>query len=178
MNATTIHGDFKRLDEVESKTAFHVCQLNVEREVARTYFGTAPQTVFVDGLGEADHWAVELKCGLVIAFQFVHQLEVGSVFADVPCVQHVRRHLKHWDDELVEVAGEQSSREHQVWIERLSPSNPMLLELTSHQVWRQGDDGNQVKIGSPTTLRDAECWVAEFESHHHKQIYWVSRCKG
>ncbi len=52
----------------------------------------------------------------------------------------------------------------------------MLRELEAFQVWRQGDDGNQVKVGAPTTKRDADCWVAELESHHHKQIYWVSRC--
>ena len=50
-----------------------------------------------------------------------------------------------------------------------------LATLTAFQVWGQGDDGNAMPVGFPTSERDAKCWVAELELHGHKQTYWYGR---
>jgi hypothetical protein len=168
LDVTTILGN-------KTKPWFHVCQLNVLREDASSFFDVAPVVADEPGLGDADYWAVQFECGLELGFEFFHLSEGASVYADMPCPQHVRRHLRHWDGELVDVPPDMFAPDREAMIERFAGQNPALLELDAFQVWRQGDDGKQVKVGLPTTKRDAECWVAEFESHHHKQIYWVSR---
>lgn len=155
---------------------FHVRQLDIDRHVAAAFFEVDPVVADEPGLGDADYWAVEFDCGLKLAFEFFHWGKGGSVLADLPCSQHARRHLRHWDSALVEVPREKQEPDRSAMIERFAADIPELLELEAFQVWRQGDDVNQVKIGLPTTKRDADCWVADFESHHHKQIYWVSRC--
>ena len=168
LDVTTILGD-------RTKPWFDVCQLNVQREDAALFFDVPPVVADEPGLGDADYWAVEFECGLKLSFEFFHQSGGGSVLSDLPCVQHVRRHLRHWDHELVDYPIETFAPDRNGMIERFASEIPALLELDAYQVWRQGDDGNQVKVGALTTKRDADCWVAEFESHHHKQIYWVSR---
>lgn len=154
---------------------FLVCQLRIHRQDAASFFNVEPVAADEPGLGDADYWAVQYDCGLKLAFEFFHLSEGGSVYADLPCLQHVRRHLRHWDCELVEVPEEMFAADREAMIERFADHNPSLLELNAFQVWRQGDDGNPIKIGFPTTKRDADCWVAELESHHHRQIYWVTR---
>ncbi|MEM7316101.1 MAG: hypothetical protein AAF497_23450, partial [Planctomycetota bacterium] len=54
----------------------------------------------------------------------------------------------------------------------LEPWATQLANLKALQVWRQGDDGNPMPVGHPTSERAARCWAAELESHGHKQIYW------
>ncbi|MCO8120406.1 hypothetical protein NHH03_01560 [Stieleria sp. TO1_6] len=169
LDVTTILGN-------KTKPWFHVCQLNVRREDAASFFDVEPVVADEPGLGDADYWAVRFDCGLELGVEFFHLSEGASVYADLPCAQHVRRHLRHWDRELVDVPPDMFAPDREAMIERFADQNCALLELDAFQVWRQGDDGNQVKIGIPTTKRDADCWVAEFGSHHHKQIYWVSRC--
>ncbi|WP_145218957.1 hypothetical protein [Planctomycetes bacterium TBK1r] len=157
---------------------FHVCQLSIDRQAAADFFDVDAVVADEPGLGDGDYWAVKFDCGLKLAFEFFHWGKGGSVFADLPCSQHARRHLRHWDSELVDVPRDMQEPDRGAMIERFAGEMPELLELDAFQVWRQGDDGNQVKIGMPTTKRDADCWVAELESHHHKQIYWVSRASA
>lgn len=40
-------------------------------------------------------------------------------------------------------------------------------------LWRQDDNGNRVRIETFATREAAQARQAEFESRHHKQIYWV-----
>lgn len=40
-------------------------------------------------------------------------------------------------------------------------------------LWRQDDNGNRVRIETFATREAALARQAEFESRHHKQIYWV-----
>lgn len=169
LDVTTILGN-------RTKPWFSVCNLSVRREDAASFFGVAPVVAYEPGLGNADYWAIQFECGLKLAFEFFHMSEGANVLADLPCAQHVRRHLRHWEHDLADYPPETFAFDREAMIERFRKEIPALLELDAYQVWRQGDDGNQVKVGVPTTKRDADCWVAEFESHHHKQIYWVSRC--
>lgn len=46
--------------------------------------------------------------------------------------------------------------------------------LAVARVWRQGDDGNQMRVGTLTSERAAKCRIAELESHKHKQTYWYT----
>lgn len=170
LDVTTILGS-------KARPWFHVFQLNVTRIKAAAFFPVAAVVADEPGLGEADYWAVQFDCGLKIGFEFFHLTDNASVYAALPCAQHVRRHLRHWDRDLVEVPREMQEPDRTAMIERYSREMPELLELEDYQVWRQGDDGNPIRVGVPTTKRDAECWISNLESHFHKQIYWVTRRK-
>lgn len=157
-----------------SRPWFSLFTLNVERRKIHDYLDAEPVVANEPGLGNADYWAIQFDCGLKVLFEAFHDSPQVMVAADLPCPQHVERHLQHWRKALVDVS-DQFLDDHASMIRRFSSEMPELEELRSYQVWRQGDDGNQVRCGLSTTKRDAECWLAEFESHHHKQIYWVSR---
>lgn len=154
---------------------FHVFELTVNRQAASKFFTVDPVVADEPGSGNADYWAVEFDCGLRVGFEFFHSYEGASVYADLPCAQHARRHLRHWDRQLIEVPSDVTELDRTSMIERFWQEIPELLDLDEYQVWRQGDDGNPVSVGFPTTRRDAECWVAELESSFHKQIYWITR---
>ena len=149
---------------------FHLC---VSHEEIRNYLQAKPVVANDANWGDADYWAIQFDCGLKIALEAFHESPHALVYADAPCRQHVTRHLFRWEKNLVDVS-DQFVEYHNHLIQRFLGEMSELQELKSYQVWRQGDDGNQVSIGSPTTKRDAQCWVAELESHHHKQIYWVA----
>lgn len=86
LDVTTIFGN-------KTRPWFHVCLLNVKREKASEFFPVPPVVSDEPGLGEADYWAVQFDCGLKIAFEFFHLSEGVSVYSDLRCVQHVRRHI-------------------------------------------------------------------------------------
>ena len=155
---------------------FELFLLDVPREVAAEWFGCRPHVASVDGLGDADYWIVEFDCGLKVGFEFLHHGKGGSVLATEPVAQHVARHLRHWRDQLHEYPPETFELDRNSMIEQFRDTMPELTELDSYQVWRQGDDGNEARVGFPTSRLDAECWRAELESHGHKQIYWISPC--
>lgn len=48
-----------------------------------------------------------------------------------------------------------------------------LLLATAPALWRQGDNGNRVRVETFATREAALARQAEFGSRHHKQIYWV-----
>lgn len=157
---------------------FILFELHVDRQSAAPWFSCPPHVDFVEGVDDADHWAVEFDCGLKVAFEFLHCNKSGIVYASQPVAQHVRRHLKHWQNALRELPPEDLEPERSYTIQQFANDMPELTRLNACQLWRQGDDGNQVKIGEPTSLQDATCWQAELESHKHKQIYWISRVES
>lgn len=167
--------DAKTIIGNKSRPWFFVFHLNINRNKAYQWFKIEPHVAAEEGLGDADYWALEFECGLRVAFEFFHFSNGGIVYATEPVPQHVARHLSHWKTELNESAFEFFEPERTSMIERFGSEMPELKELNSFQLWRQGDDGNKMKVGFPTSRRDAECWAAELESHKHKQIYWVSR---
>lgn len=157
---------------------FRIASLKYDLALAKHHFGESPWQNFVDGLGDADYWAFEYPCGLRMLFEFIHPLGVGmvgyaNVFADLPETEHGLRHLTFPKSLVTPAAPESNAHE----IETLSTREPwstLLATLHGFQVWRQGDDGNQMPVGEPTTERDARCRVKELESHGHKQIYWYT----
>lgn len=171
--------DFRYLTDTKRFPWFRVYHLQVDRAAAAEWFSRefrCPAHVeVVDGLGDADYWALECDCTLKIGFEFVHLGKGGLVYASEPIGQHVARHLSHWKDALHEVPAETMKPEYAGTIERFAATIPALNELAAFQLWRQGDDGNQIEIGTPTSRLNAECLLAELESHKHKQTYWISR---
>jgi hypothetical protein len=185
--------DFKQICENQELAWFDLFQLDLDQRIAESWFGIEPyraaslrNSVFpvqrcspcvdlVDVLNDFSYWAVEFDCGLKVAFEFPDQGYPASVMATEPVAQHVRRHLKHWQSELREYPPGTLELNYTVMLDRFVAKVPELTELCNYQLWRQGDDGNQVAIGVPTTQRDAACWQSELESHKHKQIYWVTR---
>ena len=158
---------------------FHIANLAYEISVVRDRLGVSPYQDFVDGLGDADYWAFEYPCGLRLLFEFIHPIGSGmngyaNVFADLPEIGHGLRHIPF--PQIVH--GCSTLKDNGAEINALLDREPWATSLaTLHhfQVWRQGDDGNQMPVDTPTSERDAKCRVQELESHGHKQIYWYSR---
>lgn len=50
---------------------------------------------------------------------------------------------------------------------------PAVSSAAAWALWRQDDNGNRVRIETFATREAALARQAEFESRHHKQIYWV-----
>jgi hypothetical protein len=159
---------------------FELFQLKVSRQEFRNWIKTDPVVDWVDGLGDADYFAIEFDCGLQVAFEFLHGippsiLPPGTVLATEWNAHHVRRHLSIWNAQLVEFADDVFFRERE-WAFKHFPQ--LLLDPANQSRWqlmRMGDDGNPMAIGQPTSKPDAECWQAEFESRGHKQTYWVDQ---
>ncbi|TWT93257.1 hypothetical protein [Stieleria varia] len=154
---------------------FQLFLLHVDRRTAREWFGTEPFVEFVQGLGDADIWAVKFDCGLTVGFEFLHLETGGSIRASEPNPSHVQRHFQNWKSKLEPYPASTFADLDAMTIDHYAERHPELLEPRSYQLWRQGDDGNEMPIGEPTSLLDAKCWQTELESHKHKQIYWVSK---
>lgn len=169
--------DFRTLSG-KDRPWFELFQLKVSREEFSNWIKTAPVVDWVDGLGDADYWAIEFECGLQVGFEFLHGipptiLPPGTVLATEWNAHHVRRHLNVWNAHLVEFASEVFDLERK-WTFKHFPEYPLDPANQSHwQLMRMGDDCNPMPIGQPTSKLDAECWQAEFESRGHKQTYWV-----
>jgi hypothetical protein len=41
------------------------------------------------------------------------------------------------------------------------------------EVWRQDDNGVRLRVDRFPTREAAEARIAEFEAHHHRQMYWI-----
>lgn len=42
------------------------------------------------------------------------------------------------------------------------------------QVWRMGDDGNEMPVRYATSITDTRCITSELESRNHKQVFWYT----
>lgn len=145
------------------------------RALALEILGPPVMTARVDGLGNADMWEFEYSCGLQAVLEFLHYMDGGIVLADSPEVQHLIRHLPFPKELLIPIDDVTLKKELGVLLQAYPTRQLEIESLKSFQVWRQDDHGNSFKVGEPTSERDAKCWVADFESHGHKQIYWYSR---
>lgn len=47
------------------------------------------------------------------------------------------------------------------------------MSAAAWALWRQDDNGNRVRIETFASREAALARQGEFESRHHKQIYWV-----
>lgn len=156
---------------------FAVLELGIDRRGAAEWFGCEPHVAWMDGMGDADYWGVEFECGLKVVFEFLHCGRGARVLATEPVAQHVERHLKHWSDQLRRLPPQMFEGDRKEMIALFAETMPELREVASFQLWRQGDDGNEMKVGDPTSRLDAECWQSELESHKHKQTYWVTKIR-
>lgn len=156
---------------------FSIAELRLKRTELRDLLGADPVVAEEPGWGLADYWATQYECGLKVFYEFYHDNSgSGIVYADMPCPQHVCRHLRLWEQQLHIFPDDMFALDRDSMITRFGKVMPELHQLNAYQVWRQGDDGNQVPVGYPTTQRDAQCWLSELEVSIHKQIYWVARC--
>jgi len=129
------------------------------RNQAHEMFGPPTLVEDIDGVGMADYWSFGFSCGLQIVYEFLHNGGKASIYADVPEFDHVVRHLP-FPSSIIKPGIE---------------SGDLAKTSSDFQVWRQGDDGNEMTVGEPTSKRDAKCWVKELESHGHKQTYWYRK---
>lgn len=151
---------------------FFVVDLGINRELAINLLGLPHHTEHKEGLGLAEYWAFSFPCGLKICYQFFQLTDQGGVYADMPEVEHVRRHLPFPDSIQQPLDLTELKTQIDVAVATEALPREAIQELRSVQVWRQGDDGNEMPVGFPTTKRDAACWIQELESHGHKQTYW------
>ncbi len=154
---------------------FQLFRLSVNRGAAKEWFGCEPFVEFVDGLGNADIWAMEFECGLRVGCEFLHLETGGTIRASEPNASHVQRHLRHWQAKMEPYPVGTFTDLDKATIQHFADRHPELLERHSYQLWRMGDDGNEMAIGEPTSFLDARCWQHDLESRKHKQIYWISK---
>lgn len=154
---------------------FDLLQLHIGRDRFKQWIGYEPVVAWSDGLGEADYWIIEYDCGLLLGFEFIHALEGGHVCGTEPSENHAVRHLARWRQEISIYSEDLFKLEREWALEHFSSTVPSLRHQARCQVWRQGDDGNPMKIGYPTSELDAKCLVHELESRGHKQIYWIEK---
>jgi hypothetical protein len=158
---------------------FHIARLNCDRGALQSQFGPPQFRDFVDGIGDAEYWAFLYPCGMKLLYEFTHGLGLApasngfaNVYGDLPEFEHARRHIPFSLD-LSLSSGEANAAEIAAF-RKIEPWATVISSLNAFQVWRQGDDGNEMPVGLPTSQRDAQCWVNELESHGHKQMYWYS----
>ena len=157
---------------------FHIASLTYNIDSARSLFGPSRFQDFVDGLGDADYWAFQYPCGMKLLYEFIHPLGpkmngLANVFGDLPEFEHGRRHIPFAND-TIEISTVETNQHEIKHCKIAEPWATRMATLDSFQVWRQGDEGNVMSVGFPTSERDAQCWVHELESHGHKQIYWYT----
>lgn len=166
------------IDDAMKGPWFWVRHVVCERAEIVAHLGAAHWTVPEDGLlYDYHYWIFKAECGFRICYTFSSEgPPEGTVHTSLPENDHLLRHdawcLKNTrlrDDEHFDVDIKRL-------IEYHIPNYPVLAHLKSYQVWRMGDDGNEMPVGFPTSEVDARCHVAELESHKHKQIYWFRRC--
>ncbi len=51
-------------------------------------------------------------------------------------------------------------------------------ESNRWEVWRQDDNGNELRLASGLSQSDAKSIVDEYERHGHKQMYWATEGKN
>jgi hypothetical protein len=147
----------------------------VTREMAHRILGPPMLTRWTNGLGNGDGWAFEYPCGLQVLFRFLHDGEGGIVSADSPEINHVLRHIPCRDTDCVPIDEEALQSELKLLITAYPNRQNEIESLHAFQVWRQDDNGNSFKGGTPTSERHAKCWVEHFESLGHRQTYWYAR---
>jgi hypothetical protein len=152
---------------------FDLLQIHISREKFERWTGSEPVVEWVDGLGNADYWIIEYDCGLQLGFEFVHSCDVGHVCAREPNVNHAVRHLENWRHEISVYPEDAFKRDREWALEHFGNTMHNLGRQACCQAWRQGDDGNPLTIGYPTSKLDANCLVRQLESRGQKQIYWV-----
>jgi len=133
---------------------FHIANLQYDLTLAKSLLGEPTYQDLVEGLGDADYWAFAYPCGLRLAYEFIRPLSDGmlgiaNVMGDLPEIEHAIRHLPFPRSVQTPATLDSNSRE----IEAFSSLEPWAKQLTK---------------------LDAKCWVAELESHGHKQTYWYT----
>ena len=139
-----------------------------------TIFGEPAAPIHNDDPGLIERWAFEYECGLRLVFQLDVDHQRTFVIPDIPEIAHVARHLP-FAPFRVNLASDTEIAKQMFTAVKLWPDREKEFDvLKVAQVWRQGDDGNQIPIGRPTSQRDAQCHVSDLENRGHKQLYWYT----
>ena len=143
------------------------------------HLGPPHWTVPEDGLiYDYHHWVFAAECGFRIWYSFsAAGPPEGVVNTSLPEDDHFLRHDSWACTNTKRRDGIEFKTDIAKLIAYHSKTYPEVNDLASFQVWRMGDDGNEMPVGFPTSAIDARCHVLELESHKHKQIYWCTRCK-
>ena len=121
-----------------------------------------------------ERWAFRYECGLQLIFQLDVDNNQTRIIPDVPEIQHVALHLPFQRIRVTLISVPDFADQLELALQTHPHRQAEFDGLSIAQVWRQGDDGNQMPVDSPTSERAAKCRVAELESHKHKQIYWYT----
>jgi len=124
--------------------------------------------------GPIERWAFRYDCGL----QLIYQLDIYDkqtlVIPDIPEIEHVARHLPFSTSRVTLMPDDELRDQVKLALSMYPDRETEFDALAVAQVWRQGDDGNEIPVGQCTSERSAKCHVAELESHGHKQTYWYT----
>ena len=124
--------------------------------------------------GPTERWAFRYDCGLQLIYQLDVYHEQTLIIPDIPEIQHVALHLPFQRSRISLISDADLGEQIRLALKMYPQRKAEFDGLDVAQVWRQGDDGNQMPVDPPTSERAAKCRVAELESHKHKQIYWYT----
>lgn len=120
-------------------------------------------------------WVGCYSCGLRVAV--LPDGELPLLLADAVELEHVMRHLTADRTfpptpplPLLPLTPTEQAQAHTSLMLAPPPRRPE----ETHQLWRQGDDGNPFPISTRTSERDATCHARLLEAKGHKQTDWVA----
>ena len=122
--------------------------------------------------GPMERWAFRYDCGLQLVYELDITNEQTLIIPDVPEIQHVALHLPFQRSRITLISETDLAVQVQLALTMYPERQAEFDGLDAAQVWRQGDDGSQMPVDSPTSKRAAKCRLAELERHKRKQIYW------
>ena len=126
--------------------------------------------------GPMERWAFRYKCGLQLIYQLDAYNKQTVIFPDVPEIQHVALHLPFQRSRVTLIPESDLTEQLQFALKMHPQRQAEFNGLTVAQVWRQGDDGNQMPVDPPTSERAAKCRIEKFQTgqYKHKQSYWYT----
>ena len=134
---------------------------DIKHDILQDKFGPAILT----GISPApwQSWIMAATCGLHINIFCVEHLERAIVYANWPQLNHIIRHL--------DLPSQPS------W--RIDTENPdqykAIVKPSPVELKRIDDNGVEYSVGLFDFEEEAQCRLAEFESHRHKQTYFITQ---
>lgn len=166
-----VQGQPVSLDTVFKQHGFYVANVCLSREQFIEVLGPPQRTDWEDGLGPCDYWAFEFPCGLGLVFPYPHYAACGAIMVEDPDVHHAMRHSPFAREHCQTLDGFLREEMQRVAL-RFPDRAAKFLTLQAFQVWRVDDNDNVFAVGDPVSESDAKCWIAELESHGHKQMFY------
>lgn len=155
-----------KLDEWVKGDYRPFAELNVKTSAIEEKFDVIFEDSFEEGLGETKlgGFIIETKTQFFLE-EFRPQSEKS--FVQIGILNNLETLAIHLDEVLESL---ELSSKFLTWFDEN-------IKLYPHELWRQDDNGHKFLIETFPCKADAVKAMKEFESHLHKQIYWIEKIK-